>query len=145
MNIRWGVNPNEKKCGREDGTRCAIFDDNKPVYPIMERIRKGVTGYDSIYKLTPACTVVIRETAKANEQILAPFLSHYTASSTGPAALAAPPRDRPTGAKPIPANQPRTCKALKIIKTMLSLVDTDLETVDSLIHDVEDLARSGGL
>jgi len=145
MNIRWGVKPNEKKFGRDYVTRFAILDDNKPVYPIMERIRKGVTGYDSIYKLTHTFTCVIQETAKANEQILARFFSPYTASSTGPAALAAPPRDRSTGAKPAPANQPRNCKALKNIKAMLSLVDTDLETVDSLIHDVEDLGRSGGL
>ena len=74
--LRWGARGREDKFA-DYVKRFAVLSGNKPVYPILERVVKGVPGYDSKYKPTPEFETVLVEVVKLNESLLSEFFSPH--------------------------------------------------------------------
>jgi len=151
MEVRWGAR------GREDTfadyvKRFAVLSGNKPDYPILERTVKGVPGYDSKYKPKDVLEKVLIEVVKENESLLSAFFSPHVAVSPAPPLQPEYQREKPTRAKETTTRKKRraasskqTARKLQNLVELLSLVDVDDDTMNGMLDDVEDLARSGEL
>ena len=152
MEVRWGARGREDKFA-DYVKRFAVLSGNKPVYPILERVVKGVPGYDSKYKPTPEFETVLVEVVKLNESLLSEFFSPHVAVSPVPALQPEYQREKPTRAKETttvrkkqgPASSKQTARKLQNLVELLSLANVDDDTMNSMLADVEDLARSGEL
>jgi len=152
MEVRWGARGREDKFA-DYVKRFAVLSGNKPDYPILERTVKGVPGYDSKYKPKDVFEKVLIEVVKGNESLLSAFFSPHVAVSPVPALQPEYQREKPTRAKETttvrkkqgPASSKQTARKLQNLVELLSLANVDDDTVDSMLADVEDHARSGEL
>ena len=152
MEVRWGARGREDKFA-DYVKRFAVLSGNKPNYPILERTQKGVPGYDSKYKPKDVFEKVLIEVVKQNETILSAFFSPHVTVSPAFALQPEYQRVKPTRAKETPtvrkkqgpALSKQTARKLQNLVELLSLANVDDDTMDSMLADVEDLARSGEL